>query len=453
MMKINRLVAGLVCAACVTAAQGKQDVKPGDEGVVMISAAPTVIEKFASLKLAYPKGKLNWTALYDQTLAKGDKDASKVKDVDALIPALLGMRITDGVVTVMGRDSEQLKDAAADIEVFAKKLEVSKRGLERAKKVKSFASDGQWGRVYMELGFLQNDVMRMLNAGKNKNRKVLVVASGWIQGAYVVSSILKEDYKKSKSTLLREPLLLKQLAKQLDALDEKRKKSPVVKKLKGTIDKLIPLVDVPPTGTISEANVKKVNQITKEYRGFRIEAVVSISSQYTWYTKNNNEQQMKKRLVTALAMMGMAATALAGDITRATDDAYKMGVKWTQLGYNTFPVVEGVDGTGAKKEFLLSVQKGLDYVFLIGRDKYIRDIDIYVYDETGGLIMKDRRSISRAGVKFRSSYDGNARVIVHVARANGLGAWAMIICSRGAANRQAPTPPTGPMVPPTMGKQ
>ena len=162
---------------------------------------------------------------------------------------------------------------------------------------------------------------------------------------------------------------------------------------------------------------------------------------------------MKTRLITALATMGMAATALAGNIVKATDDAYKMGVKWTQLGYNTFPVVEGVDGTGAKKEFLLSVQKGLDYVFLIGRDKDIKDVDIYVYDETGGLIMKDRRSISRAGVKFRSSYDGNARIIVHVARASGLGAWSMILCSRGAVNRQAPSPASGQMVPPSLGKR
>ena len=36
-------------------------------------------------------------------------------------------------------------------------------------------------------------------------------------------------------------------------------------------------------------------------------------------------------------------------------------------------------------------RKGLDYVFLAGIDLAVQDIDIYVYDEVGSLILDDRR--------------------------------------------------------------
>jgi hypothetical protein len=95
------------------------------------------------------------------------------------------------------------------------------------------------------------------------------------------------------------------------------------------------------------------------------------------------------------------------------------------------PAIDGVDGRGAKIEFLIPVTQGIDYVFLAGRDKFIQDLDIYIYDEGNGLIIKDRRSDARAGTRFRASYTGSVKVILHVARANGLGGWSVIVGRRG----------------------
>ncbi len=151
---------------------------------------------------------------------------------------------------------------------------------------------------------------------------------------------------------------------------------------------------------------------------------------------------MKKTLVTILACAAALVTAAqAQDPTKSTDDAYSMGVYYSQRGFSMLPSIDGVDGTGSKISFIVPVSKGIDYTFLAGRDTYIRDMDIYVYDESNGLIIKDRRSNSRAGVRFRSSYTGTVKVILHIARANGLGAWSVIIGRRGGGPRIDPVNP------------
>lgn len=149
-------------------------------------------------------------------------------------------------------------------------------------------------------------------------------------------------------------------------------------------------------------------------------------------------------LVFGAALLG---TAGAQDPVKAGDDAYSMGVYYSARGFNMLPAIDGVDGRGAKIEFLIPVTQGIDYVFLAGRDSYIRDLDIYVYDEGNALLIKDRRSDARAGTRFRASYTGSVKVILHVARANGLGAWSVIVGRRGGGERIDPVAPGNSLQP------
>lgn len=154
---------------------------------------------------------------------------------------------------------------------------------------------------------------------------------------------------------------------------------------------------------------------------------------------------MKKTgLIAAMIFMACGHSLMAqsdgADPTVANDDAYSMSVYYAARQFNMLPAIDGVDGSGAKIEFLIPVTKGIDYVFLAGRDRFIKDLDIYVYDEGNGLIKGDRRPDTRAGVRFRASYNGTVKVILHVARADGLGAWSVIVGRRGGASIQ-PLPP------------
>ncbi len=136
-------------------------------------------------------------------------------------------------------------------------------------------------------------------------------------------------------------------------------------------------------------------------------------------------------------------TALA-DPAEAEDTAYRMAKKYVDKGFALAPTDHsGVTGAGAALEFLIPVNKGLDYVFLVGTDLAARDVDIYVYDDVGGLILDDRRPGRLAGVQFRSSYNGTAKVYLHMANATGLASWYVLVGRRGSIRPDTSLPASG----------
>ena len=142
--------------------------------------------------------------------------------------------------------------------------------------------------------------------------------------------------------------------------------------------------------------------------------------------------KLKYFLAFVLGAACLTTPASFADPAKAEDDAYSMAVQYTARGFYMSPTnTSGVAGSGYTVKVMIPVSKGLDYVILIGRDAFARDIDLYVYDEVGSLILDDRRPSSRAGVKFRSSYSGTVQAIVHIARAQGLASYAVLVGRRG----------------------
>jgi hypothetical protein len=144
------------------------------------------------------------------------------------------------------------------------------------------------------------------------------------------------------------------------------------------------------------------------------------------------------------AVLFAAQLTVKADPAKAEDDCYNMAVYYTARGFAMAPTnTSGLGGAGFTVRLLIPVSKGVDYVILVGRDVAARDLDLYVYDEVGSLILDDRRTTSRAGVKFRSSYSGTVQAYVHIARATGLAAYAVLVGRRGDEKGALPIP-TGP---------
>lgn len=142
--------------------------------------------------------------------------------------------------------------------------------------------------------------------------------------------------------------------------------------------------------------------------------------------------KLKYLLAAVLGAACLAAPASFADPAKAEDDAYHMAVHYTSTGFYMSPTnTSGIATSGYTIKILIPVSKGLDYVILIGRDRFAKDVDLYVYDEVGQLILDDRRATSRAGVKFRSSYNGTVQAIVHMARAEGVASYAVLVGRRG----------------------
>lgn len=139
----------------------------------------------------------------------------------------------------------------------------------------------------------------------------------------------------------------------------------------------------------------------------------------------------------ALLLLGAPHPTAHADPAKAEDDAYSMAVTYAARGFAMSPTNHnGVGGGGYTVRFLIPVSKGIDYVFLCGVDAFVLETGIYVYDEVGGLILDDRRGGRRAGVKFRSSYNGTVQVYLNIARARGLGSYSVLVGRRGEEKRE-----------------
>ena len=150
-------------------------------------------------------------------------------------------------------------------------------------------------------------------------------------------------------------------------------------------------------------------------------------------------------LLFAAVCLGFGHPAAKADPAGAEDNAYRLAVKFVQRGFAMAPTNNsGVGGSGFTVRFLVPVSKGVDYIFLCGMDTMVQRSGIYVYDEVGNLILDDRRGGKNSGVQFRSSYNGTVQVYVNISRADGLGAYAVLVGRRGEERRTDTTENNNP---------
>ncbi|MBL9117452.1 MAG: hypothetical protein JNJ83_20765 [Verrucomicrobiaceae bacterium] len=125
-------------------------------------------------------------------------------------------------------------------------------------------------------------------------------------------------------------------------------------------------------------------------------------------------------LLPVIAMTALHPVSLRADIlpsraesspTLARNDARKIAVKFRAQGYAIAPVAAG-DNKHSTLEFVFEVNKGVDYVLMVGIDEAIGAVDLYVKDESGNMIAQDTRDLSRACVEFASSYSGTVTIVV-----------------------------------------
>lgn len=223
---------------------------------------PNPYDKFIALDGALGTGTVKWTEVFNANAA--DSEPDKLTDTKVAIPALLGFRICDGVMAIKARDAAKLNACADDIEKLGKKLGVTDADLRRAKLVRSFANQGEWGRVFLELGYLQQDIERTLqreskSPGKAPVQKILY-AAGWLQGARYTSRLVNDNYNAKTAGLLREPLLVKQLKSDLDGSGLPMEG--IMLKLSETLGKLEKLVDVELHGGLTKESVKEMSKLT-----------------------------------------------------------------------------------------------------------------------------------------------------------------------------------------------
>ncbi len=222
---------------------------------------PSPFDKFLGLDQTLHLTKADWKAAYDEI--SRFVDASKLSnESDAALA--LGVKIVDGVMAIKARDVNGLNDCSRQIEDIAKKLGVTPEEMSRAKVVRGHANKNEWLQVFMELGFLQTDIMKSLRAGSNAKRRPLIISGGWMQGLHYTSHVIAKHHSAESSNFLREPMLVKAIQGELGALPAAIKAQPKVAALIALMPSILNAVNIPIEGSLSKEVVQKLLETSGE---------------------------------------------------------------------------------------------------------------------------------------------------------------------------------------------
>lgn len=216
---------------------------------------PSPYDKFLGLDQVLRLSNADWKAAYNDI--SHFVDVSKLKEESDAALAL-GVKIADGVMSIKAKDVNGLNDCSRQIEDIAKRLGVTDAEMSRAKVVRAHANKNEWLQVFMELGFLQTDIMKSLRAGSNARRRPLIISGGWMQGLHYTAHVIAKHHSAETSNFLREPVLVKAIQGELAALPPEIKARPKVAALIALMPDIYAAVNIPVEGSISKEGVRKL---------------------------------------------------------------------------------------------------------------------------------------------------------------------------------------------------
>ncbi len=219
---------------------------------------PSPYDKLLAIQEALGDSEINWSTVYNEVSV--DVDANRI-DARPELALALGVKIADGIVSVKAQNVEALNRCADQIEAIAKKLGAQEGDLSRARAIRENANREKWLNVFLELGFLQADIMKILNEEGRESERTLIVAAGWMQGARHVTFLINEHYTEEMSNILREPLLVDAVQKDLASLPSEIRSNAKVKALSSAFPKALAIVDVERDESISKADVQRLQSI------------------------------------------------------------------------------------------------------------------------------------------------------------------------------------------------
>jgi hypothetical protein len=202
-------------------------------------------------------GKIDWSSKTRPPIPTDFRDRGQ-------LALNLGTLVADGYLAVEAESKQDVKNIGKDIIALAKGLGVSEELTSRGKSLTDFADDGQWNVLREELEATQNEVKNKFSAGGDTDLIVLVSVGAWIRGTELISSQVAKTYSKEGAQLLRQPGIVDYLIVKLDALPEKLRDEPAVKRARTKLAELKGAVSFPRENVADQETVKKIHALSSE---------------------------------------------------------------------------------------------------------------------------------------------------------------------------------------------
>ncbi|MEI6350441.1 MAG: hypothetical protein WCP06_04975 [Verrucomicrobiota bacterium] len=178
------------------------------------------------------------------------------------VALLLGTVIAEGFIAVEAQESEEVKKIGKQVLVLARAIGVEKSVLTRTSSIIDAADKKDWQRIRVELDGASQDVKTAMIELNDEQLAQLVSLGGWLRGTEALTQVVLKSYSKDGAELLHQPALLEYFQKRLDSEGDRLKRNAVVKKIRGRLPELQPLIEQP--NGISEQKVNEIHSITRE---------------------------------------------------------------------------------------------------------------------------------------------------------------------------------------------
>lgn len=176
----------------------------------------------------------------------------------------LGTLIADGYIAVEAESKAGVKNCGKDISAMAKGLGVAEAITSRGASLIDFAEEGQWDTLREELEATQNEVKAKFAEGSDKDLITLVTVGAWFRGTEAIASHVAKTYTADGAQLLRQPGIVDFLAAKLDALPEKLRDEPAVKRARVKLTEFKVVVGFPREKVADQETVKRIYALAAE---------------------------------------------------------------------------------------------------------------------------------------------------------------------------------------------
>jgi hypothetical protein len=179
------------------------------------------------------------------------------------IAVLLGVEIAEGFIAMEAEDSTEVKNLGNTVLKLARGLGVEKSALRRSRSIMEYADKDEWLAARGEWNGVFSDLESGMIEIKSKELAQLVSLGGWLRGTEALCTLVLQNYSPERAELIRQPVLLDYLEKELLGLSSKVKKRPIVAKMVEGIRGIRVLIqneNGPPT----EKTVREIDGICEE---------------------------------------------------------------------------------------------------------------------------------------------------------------------------------------------
>ena len=200
----------------------------------------------------------NWRAVQRLEVVHWKSHGDQVQ-----IALLLGVAVAEGFIAMEAEDPTEVKNVGNTVLRLARGLGVEKSALRRSRSIMEYADKNEWAAARKEWDGVFSDLENGMIEVKSKELAQLVSLGGWLRGTEALCALVLQDYSPERTQIIRQPVLLDYLEKQLLAMDSEIKSRPIVAKMVEGIRRIRELIqneNGPPT----EKTIREIDGICEE---------------------------------------------------------------------------------------------------------------------------------------------------------------------------------------------